>query len=104
MKQRPSISPEERHAAGLSGWRTQEDGEIRARFATKNFSAGVELVIVIGELAEAADHHPDVLLTYPSVDVSLISHDVSAVTSRDLDLARAITDAAKQVNVPIVRE
>ena len=40
--------------------------------------------------AEEANHHPDITLTYPEVIVTLSSHDVGGITSRDLDLARTI--------------
>ena len=53
----------------------------------------------IGALAEEANHHPDVDLRYPHVNVTLFSHDVFGVTSRDIDLARAISAAAADLGV-----
>ncbi|CAN5477965.1 VOC family protein [soil metagenome] len=43
------------------------------------------------------NHHPDVELTYPYVDVRLSSHDVGGVTRRDVILARAISEIAAQL-------
>ncbi len=80
-------------AAGLDDWRMLVSG-IHARFATGSFAAGVRLVDAIGAAADEADHHPDVTLTYPRVDVALISHDVGRVTDRDLALARRISEIA----------
>lgn len=76
--------------AGLTRWRRVEDS-LTARFATGDFATGLALVNRIGVSAEAADHHPDLTLTYPEVTVTLSSHDVGGVTSRDIDLARAIS-------------
>ena len=45
------------------------------------------------------NHHPDVDLRYPHVNVTLFSHDVFGVTSRDVDLARAISAAAAELGV-----
>ncbi len=59
-------------------------------FRTRKFSAGLELVNRIGASAEEANHHPDLTLTYPEVGVTLSSHDVGGITSRDIDLARTI--------------
>lgn len=73
------------------GWEFIE-GEIVADFATGDFNTGVKFVQGIGEAADKANHHPDVLLTYPEVTVSLTSHDVSGVTSRDIDMARTVSD------------
>lgn len=85
-------------AAGLDDWRMLAQG-IHARFTTGDFATGVELVTAIAELAEAANHHPDVTLTYPRVDVMLTSHDVGHVTQRDFDLAAQISGAARERGV-----
>lgn len=80
----------------LSDWRVMFSS-LHATFATKNFAAGLDLVNQIGAAAEEADHHPDVTLTYPRVDVRLTSHDVGGITQRDVDLARVISRAASRV-------
>jgi 4a-hydroxytetrahydrobiopterin dehydratase len=72
---------------------------LHARFKTGSFVKGLELVTRITEAAEAANHHPDVVLTYPQVDVTLSSHDVGGVTSRDVDLARQISAIAAELGV-----
>ena len=71
------------------GWEYIE-GEVVADFKTGDFNAGVEFVQEIGKAADASNHHPDVLLTYPEVTVSLTSHDVSGVTSRDIEMAKIV--------------
>jgi 4a-hydroxytetrahydrobiopterin dehydratase len=73
--------------------------KLHARFATGSFVTGLELVTRITDVAEAANHHPDVVLTYPHVDVDLSSHDVGGVTSRDVDLARQISAIAAELGV-----
>jgi 4a-hydroxytetrahydrobiopterin dehydratase len=85
-------------AAGLSDWRQLFEA-LRTRFRTGDFATGLQLVGRIGELAEAANHHPDVDLRYPHVNVTLFSHDVFGVTSRDIDLARGISAAAAELEV-----
>jgi 4a-hydroxytetrahydrobiopterin dehydratase len=85
-------------AAGLSDWRQLFEA-LGTRFLTGDFATGLRLVGRIGELAEAANHHPDVDLRYPHVNVTLFSHDVFGVTSRDLELARGISAAAAELGV-----
>jgi 4a-hydroxytetrahydrobiopterin dehydratase len=46
----------------------------------------------VAVLAEEQDHHPDWANSYNKVDITLISHDKKAVTSRDIGLAIAIND------------
>jgi len=72
---------------------------LHARFRTGSFVTGLELVTRITEAAEQADHHPDVVLTYPQVDVDLVSHDVGGVTSRDVALARRISEIAAELGI-----
>ena len=89
------LTPRDVADAGLDDWR-QVMGTIRARFATGDFATGLALVNRIGEAAEAANHHPDVRLSYAEVLVDLSSHDVGGITSRDLDLARQISGFAAE--------
>jgi 4a-hydroxytetrahydrobiopterin dehydratase len=93
-----TLSFVEVEAAGLSDWRQLFEA-LRTRFRTGDFATGLQLVSRIGELADAANHHPDVDLRYPHVNVTLFSHDVFGVTSRDLDLARQISAAAADLGV-----
>jgi 4a-hydroxytetrahydrobiopterin dehydratase len=90
--------PQVRDAEGLEDWRFFLH-KLHARFRTGSFTKGLELVTHITQAAEAADHHPDLVLTYPHVDVDLTSHDVGGVTSRDLDLARQISAIAADLGV-----
>lgn len=98
-----SMSPESTHvtteaflASGLDDW-VLVDRRIRARFATGDFTTGLAFVAAIGAEAERADHHPDLALRYTGVDVALRSHDVGAVTDRDLRLARTISAIAAEL-------
>jgi 4a-hydroxytetrahydrobiopterin dehydratase len=80
--------------AGLDDWRLLAQA-LHARFLTGDFVTGLAFVTAVTEAAEQANHHPDVTLTYPWVDLKLVSHDVSRVTQRDLDLARRISEIAR---------
>lgn len=95
---RATLSSQQVRDAGLADWR-QIMGRLRARFRTGDFATGMRLVTRISESAEAMDHHPDLSLTYPEVIVTLSSHDVGGITSRDIDLARQISDHAAALGV-----
>ncbi|WP_324653330.1 4a-hydroxytetrahydrobiopterin dehydratase [Georgenia sp. H159] len=85
--------------ADLADWRKLALA-LHARFRTGDFASGLRFVTALTELAERVNHHPDVTLTYPHVDLRLISHDVGAVTQRDIDLARQISELAREQGVP----
>jgi len=96
----PRITADEFHASdGVDDWRVLFGGA-HAHFRTGSFAAGVTLLDAIGELADAADHHPDVDLRYAGVTVRLVSHDVGGLSDRDVRLARQISDAARELDVP----
>lgn len=84
--------------AGLDDWRKLAQA-LHARFLTGDFVTGLQLVTAVTEAAEQANHHPDVTLTYPVVDVKLLSHDVAGITQRDIDLARRISEIAREQGV-----
>jgi 4a-hydroxytetrahydrobiopterin dehydratase len=81
--------------AGLDDWRKLAQA-LHARFLTGDFVTGLGFVTAVTEAAEQANHHPDVTLTYPYVDLKLVSHDVGRLTRRDLDLARRISEIARE--------
>jgi 4a-hydroxytetrahydrobiopterin dehydratase len=94
------ITPRQFHDAdGVEDWRLLFEGAC-AHFRTGSFAAGVALVDAIGRLADAADHHPDVDLRYQGVTVRLWTHDVDGLSERDVKLARQISAAARELDVP----
>lgn len=85
-----------RSSPGTGAWSV--DGAVAtATFETGDFATGLTLVQRIGDLAEAANHHPDIDLRYPQVTVRLTSHDIEALSQRDADLAGQISAAAGDV-------
>lgn len=99
MTDTDAITAEEFQASpGVDDWRVRS-GMAAAHFATGSFATGVELVRKIGELADAANHHPDVDLRYPSVAVRLVSHDIDSISRRDAALAQQISSAAADLGI-----
>jgi 4a-hydroxytetrahydrobiopterin dehydratase len=77
-------------------------GEVPStHFRTGSFAKGLALVDAIGKLADAANHHPDVDLRYHGVTVRLTTHSEGRPTERDVALAGQITDAARELGIPV---
>ncbi|MDT0165624.1 VOC family protein [Actinotalea sp. AC32] len=74
-------------------------GSLRATFRTGSFARGAELVAAVAAAADELDHHPDVLLRYGTVTVTTVSHDVGALTERDVELARRVSALADERGV-----
>jgi len=79
-------------------WRALNAGA-DAWFDAPSHRAGAVLVRRIGELAEAAGHHPDVDLRASGVHVRTYTHDASALTAKDVALARQISGAAAELGL-----
>ena len=78
----------------LPGWK-QQGKAILKTFDLKGFKAAMAFAGTVGELADRADHHPDILIQYSKVTLTLWSHDKGGISDRDLRLARQIEAAAK---------
>jgi 4a-hydroxytetrahydrobiopterin dehydratase len=98
-----TLKPAQFAAEGLTDWVWLVRG-IEARYETGGFAQGLELVNRIGAAAEQANHHPDLTLTWPTVHVRLFSHDVAAITDRDVAMARTISDLARELGVTATPE
>ena len=93
------ISPQQFHAFdGVEDWRVLFDGA-KTYFHTGSFAKGVELVDIIGRLADAVNHHPDVDLRYPGLVVGLFTHEVRGISERDVALAQQISIAAGELGI-----
>jgi 4a-hydroxytetrahydrobiopterin dehydratase len=79
--------------SALPGW-YYEDGWIRRYYKTDGWPTTLMLVNVIGYVAEAAYHHPDLSVTWARVTVKLMTHSAGGITDKDFELARRIEDAA----------
>lgn len=75
----------------LPHW-TSGGATIRREYPTRGWTSTLMIANAIGFLAEAANHHPDLGLSYARVTVELATHDAGGVTDRDFDLARRIEE------------
>ncbi len=79
--------------SGLKDW-TQEGKQIVKQYKFKNFVESMGFVTKVAILAERVDHHPDILIEYSKVTITLSTHSEGGVTGKDFDLASEIEDAS----------
>ena len=84
--------------ADLADWR-QILSRLKARFPTGDLTSGMALTNRIGQLATAARAHPEIILTSGDLVVTLSTPEVRGITTRDLELARQISEAAAELGV-----
>ena len=91
-----ALLSDEQVVAGLEGgeWRREGDAIVRDwRFA--DFAAAIAFVERVAEVAEAANHHPDILVHgWNKVRLTLSTHSEGGITAADLALARRLDGLA----------
>jgi 4a-hydroxytetrahydrobiopterin dehydratase len=74
---------------GLTGWERQDDSIVRVT-KLADFKAAMLYVGAIAYLAEAANHHPDIDISWNKVTLTLSTHSAGGLTSNDFALAEQI--------------
>lgn len=77
----------ERRLRELDGW-TLEDNAVRKQFVFRDFPEAVNFVTRLVPGAEAADHHPDILINYKRVTLTYSTHSEGGLTEKDFEGAR----------------
>ena len=76
----------------MSDWREEGDAIVRD-FELKDFAAAMAFVNQVGEMAEGANHHPDILIHgWNKVRLTLSTHSEGGLTDKDHALARRIDE------------
>src|SRR5438876_37759 len=65
---------------------------LQRTFNFESFLEAMSFVVRIAELAEDFQHHPDILIRYNKVTLTLSTHDAGGLTEKDFEFARQ-TDA-----------
>lgn len=87
-------------SSGVEDWRALWGGGFACTyFQTRSFGTGATLVHAISELTAAANHHVDVDLRSEGVTVRLFTDDPGGLSNHDVELARAISAAARKLGV-----
>jgi 4a-hydroxytetrahydrobiopterin dehydratase len=72
----------EQRLASLSGW-TRDGDAIRKQFTFKDFLEAIAFVNRLAPEAQAADHHPDILINYKRVTLTWSTHSEGGLTEKD---------------------
>src|SRR3954464_14150451 len=83
----------EQRLAELDGWEREGDA-IRQRFKLDDFKGSVDFVNRLTPEAEDMNHHPDLVISWNEVTVTITSHSEGGLTANDFELARRIEQVA----------
>ena len=59
----------------------------------ETFEESMEFVNTVADVAEEAFHHPDILIRYNKVKLTLVTHEIGGITAADLEMAVRIDNA-----------
>jgi 4a-hydroxytetrahydrobiopterin dehydratase len=79
--------------AALTDWRREGDTIVRT-VRCPTFLEAIGLVNRVAEAAEAADHHPDILINWRRVTFTLTTHAAGGLSAKDLAMAATIDKLA----------
>ncbi len=85
----------EQRLEGLNGW-TLDGDAIRKQFTFRNFLEAIAFVNRLAPEAEAADHHPDILVNYKRVTLTYSTHAEGGLTDKDFAGAATADRLAEQ--------
>jgi len=78
-----------RRLAEVPSW-TRAGTAIERAWKFKDFREAMAFLNRVAELAEAANHHPDIWNSWNRVKLTLTTHDTGGLTNRDFNLAKKI--------------
>jgi 4a-hydroxytetrahydrobiopterin dehydratase len=71
-----------RRLQALTGW-IRQGAALQRRFEFETFPDAVAFIVRLAFEAEAADHHPDLLVNYRRVTVTWTTHSEDGITEKD---------------------
>lgn len=93
MLERRQLTPSEieERLSQVPGW-TIVDGKLTQLFLFSEYQFGLVFAAAVGRIADTMDHHPDILISYRKVTISVNTHDVNGISDWDFELAKRITN------------
>jgi 4a-hydroxytetrahydrobiopterin dehydratase len=73
----------------LPGWGFSEHG-LYKEYDFDTYADAVAAIVRVGFVAEAADHHPNLIMSWKRVSFACTTHDAGGVTAKDVALAMRI--------------
>ena len=75
----------------VNGWSLSGDVRwISKEFKFKNFKEALTFANVVGDIAEAEGHHPDLLVSWGKVTIELTTHAIHGLSENDFILAAKV--------------
>lgn len=97
---KPSDSEVAAALESLPNW-AEVGGSIQRTISFKDFKESMAFIVHVANEAERVQHHPDILIRYNKVTLTLSTHDAGGLTAKDFDLARTIDEIVERQGVGV---
>jgi len=87
------LSDDEIDAQLPDGW-SRDGDEIVKTYEFDDYMRGVNFAQLVGEIAEAQFHHPEIVIRYKEVEVRFTSHEEGGITDQDIEMAELVNQEA----------
>lgn len=74
----------------LPNWKVVDEHHITRSFTFPDFKSALDFVNQVGSIAEEQGHHPDIVLAWGKVEITIWTHKVNGLTESDFILAAKI--------------
>ncbi len=72
-------------------WQTK-DGRLSAELSFKDQTTLAEYLLMVAKLSDEIGHHADMEIRYNKLVLSLYTHDVNAITEKDIELSKKLSE------------
>lgn len=70
-----------------NGWKVVQEHHLEKEYKFPDFRQALDFTNQVGEIAEKEGHHPDILLSWGKVKITLWTHKIDGLTESDFILA-----------------
>jgi len=81
-----------------SSWKIEQEHHLEKEYKFKNFRKALDFTIHIGNIAEQEGHHPDILLSWGKVKITLWTHKIDGLSESDFIMAAKSDEAFTSIH------
>jgi 4a-hydroxytetrahydrobiopterin dehydratase len=79
-----------------AGWQLVDEHHLEKEYKFKGYQPAVDFTNDVAQIAEKQNHHPDLLLSWGKVKVSVWTHKIDGLTESDFVFAAKVEEASKK--------
>jgi len=74
----------------LENWEIIQMHHLKSIFEFKDFKDALNFVVKVGNIAETMQHHPEIILSWGKVEITIFTEDSGGLTELDFEFAKKV--------------